>query len=56
MQGDEEEATSEKLVMGLAIVGFVAASLLLAFQLMIAGVWINVEDNDRQGDWSQLFD
>ncbi|MEX1114624.1 MAG: hypothetical protein WEB53_05210 [Akkermansiaceae bacterium] len=53
---DEDEDGNEGIINILSIVGFVAALLVLAFQLMTANVWINVEDNPRAGEWSQLMD
>jgi hypothetical protein len=52
---DDEGATGTLLKL-LSGVGLAAAIALLAFQLMLADVWINVEDNPNQGDWSQLFE
>jgi hypothetical protein len=54
--GDEETSSADKVVTGLAIVGFIAACALLAFQLMIAGIWINAEDNPSESGWMQLIE
>lgn len=55
-QDDEEETTeNEGLVNILSIVGFAAALVVLAFQLMTANTWISAEDNPTRGDWSQLM-
>jgi len=53
---DEEEDGEDGIINVLSIVGFVAALLVLTFQLMTANVWISVEDNPRAGEWSQLMD
>jgi hypothetical protein len=53
---DEDEDGNETIVNILSIVGFVAALVVLGFQLMTANVWISAEDNARVGEWSQLMD
>jgi len=52
----EEVSATDKVVTGLAIVGFVAACAVLTFQLMIAGVWIKAEDNESESGWMQLIE
>jgi hypothetical protein len=37
-------------------VGLAAALVVLVLQLVLANVWISVEDNPRSGDWSQLIE
>lgn len=56
MDDDEEQEPQEGLINILAGVGFAAAILVLAFQLMLANVWISAEDNPKSGDWSQLIE
>ncbi len=53
---DEDEGGNDGIINILSIVGFVAALVVLAFQLMTANVWISVEDNPRAGEWSQLME
>ena len=53
---DEDEGGNEGLVNILSIVGFVAALVVLTFQLMTANTWINAEDNAKKGDWMQLME
>lgn len=53
---DEDENGNEGIINILSIVGFVAALVVLAFQLMTANVWISAEDNARVGEWSQLME
>lgn len=50
-----ESEAGEGLGKALAIVGFVAALVVLGLQLKVAGTWISAEDNPRSGEWSQLF-
>jgi hypothetical protein len=52
----DESGGSEGLVNALSIVGFIAALVVLYFQVTTAGVWIKAEDNAKSGDWSQLMD
>jgi hypothetical protein len=52
---EEDEGATGSLLKILSGVGLAAAVALLAFQLMLADVWISVEDNPAPGDWSQLF-
>ncbi|RYD24269.1 MAG: hypothetical protein EOP88_00825 [Verrucomicrobiaceae bacterium] len=53
---EEEEVENEGLANILSIVGFVAALIVLAFQLMTANVWVNSPNSPSPGDgWSQLF-
>jgi hypothetical protein len=56
VEDDEEEESNDGVVKILAGVGFAAALAVLAFQLMLAKTWINVEDNPKAGDWSQLIE
>jgi hypothetical protein len=53
---EEEEGENEGIVNILSIVGFVAAIVVLAFQLMNASTWVSAEDNPRTGEWSQLME
>jgi hypothetical protein len=53
---EEESGGSEGVVNALSIVGFIAALVVLYFQVTTAGVWIKAEDNAKSGDWSQLMD
>jgi hypothetical protein len=53
---EEDEGATGTLLKLLSGVGLAAAIALLAFQLMLANVWINAEDNPNQGDWAQLFE
>lgn len=52
-EGGEGSETAANVMAGVALA---AAILLLIFQVMLAGTWVNVEDNPRSGDWSQLLD
>ncbi len=52
---DEEEA-NDGVANILSIVGFAAALVVLAFQLMTANVWISAPDNAKSGDWMQLME
>ncbi len=56
MEDDEEEGANDGIVKILAGVGFAAALAVLAFQLMLANVWISVDDNPKKGDWAQLLE
>lgn len=56
VEEDEEEEGNDTVVKVLARVGFAAALAVLAFQLMVAKIWINAEDNPKTGDWSQLIE
>ncbi len=53
---DDEGGGGEGLANVLSIVGFVAALIVLAFQLVTAGTWIKAEDNPNAGQWSQLME
>ena len=53
---DEDEGGNEGIVNILSIVGFIAALVVLAFQLMTANTWISAEDSQRKGEWSQLME
>jgi hypothetical protein len=59
-----DEAASEKVVETepesgvvkiLAGVGLAAAIVVLITQLMVASVWINAEDSENKGQWSQVL-
>jgi len=57
MEEDEDDGEPhEGLIKILSGVGFAAALVLFAFQISLAGNWINVEDNPRKGDWSLLLE
>ncbi len=51
---EEEEEAGQGLANILSGVGLAAALIVLAFQLMTAGTWVNAEDNEKMGDWTQL--
>jgi len=55
---EEEEEVDPKagLYKILSGVGLAAAVVVMVFQLNIAKIWINAEDNPKPGDWSQLFE
>lgn len=53
---DEDTAGNENLVNILSGVGFAAALIVLAFQLVTADTWISVEDNPKKGDWTLLLE
>lgn len=55
---DDEEGGErhEGLLKVLSGLGLAAAVLLFIFQISLAGVWINSEDNPRKGDWSQIIE
>ena len=52
---DDEEKPESGLAGILSIVGFIAALVVLFFQLATANTWINAEDSPTKGEWSQLF-
>ena len=54
VEDDEEEEAGQGLVKILSGVGLAAAIVVLAFQLMTANAWVNAEDNEKKGDWTQL--
>ena len=56
VQADEEEdeEAGQGLVAILSGVGLAAAIVVLVFQVMTADTWINAEDNEKKGDWTQL--
>lgn len=56
VEDDDDHEPHEGLINILAGVGLAAAVLVLAFQLMLANVWISAEDNPNAGDWSQLIE
>jgi len=57
VQADEdEESGGAGLANILSGVGFAAALVVLAFQLMTASTWISAEDNSKKGDWMQLLE
>jgi hypothetical protein len=56
VEDDEDSEAGEGLTKVLSGVGLLAALVILAFQLMAAGSWINVEDADPQGDWMRLLE
>lgn len=51
---DEEEEEGQGLANILSGIGLAAAVIVLVFQLMTAGTWINAGDNDKKGDWTQI--
>ena len=53
---DDDSAGNENLANILSGVGFAAALIVLAFQLMTADTWISVEDNPKKGDWTLLLE
>lgn len=53
---DDDSEGNENITNILSIVGFIAALVVLGFQLMTANVWISAEDNARTGEWSQLME
>jgi len=55
MEEDEEEPHLGAIKV-LSGVGLAAALALFVFQIVLANVWINSEDNPRKGDWSQLLE
>ena len=56
MEEEEETDPQEGLLNILSGVGFAAALLVLALQLMCANVWVSSEDSPKSGDWSQLIE
>jgi len=57
LAGEEEEEVQESgLANILSIVGFVAALVVLYFQFDTASSWINASDNEKTGQWGQLFE
>ncbi len=56
MDDDEDDGEeNEGLLKILSIVGFVAALIVLSFQLMTASAWIGAADSENPGDWSKLM-
>jgi hypothetical protein len=55
-EDEEEEEGSNVVTNVLSIVGFVAALVVLSFQIMTANVWVSAKDNAKSGEWSQLMD
>ena len=53
---DEDEEGGEGIVNILSIVGFIAALVVLAFQLKTASIWVGADDNPKKGEWSQLME
>lgn len=53
---EEEEKAEDGVIKILSIIGFVAALVVLSFQLMTANTWISASDNPQTGNWSQLMD
>lgn len=56
MDDEDYEAEESNLVKGLSVAGFVAALIVLGFQIAIANIWVNVEDNPKVGEWSQIIE
>lgn len=52
----EDETGAGTFAKILAGVGLVAALVLLGIQLNMTNIWVNVEDNNMRGDWSQLLE
>ena len=52
---DEDEDENDGLLKILSIVGFVAALVVLSFQLMTASAWIKAPDSENPGDWTKLM-
>jgi hypothetical protein len=50
-QDEEEEGTESGLAGILSIVGFVAALVVLYFQISTANTWIKAEDNPNKDSW-----
>ena len=53
---DDDTEANEGIINILSIGGFIAALVILGFQLSTANTWIGAEDNARKGEWSQLMD
>ena len=51
---EEEEEAGQGLANILSGVGLAAALVVLAFQVITADTWVNAEDNEKKGDWTQL--
>lgn len=52
---EEDEDGNEGIINILSIVGFIAALVVLSFQIMTANTWVNADDNAKKGDWMQLM-
>ncbi len=52
----DDETGAETFAKILASVGFAAALVVLGIQFKISSIWIGVEDNNKQGEWSQLLE
>ena len=56
MDDDEDDGEeNEGLLKILSVVGFIAAMIVLSFQLMTASTWIKAPDSEKPGDWMQLM-
>lgn len=53
---EEDESGATTFTNILAGVGLAAAIIVLSLQLSMASTWISAEDNENQGEWSQLLD
>lgn len=51
----EEPDPDKGLITILAGVGLAAAIMVLVSQLTVASVWINAEDSENKGQWSQVL-
>jgi len=56
MEEPEDESGAGTFSKILAGVGLVAAIIVLGLQIKISGIWIGAEDNELQGQWSQLLE
>ncbi len=52
---DDDGEENEGLLKILSIVGFIAALVVLSFQLMTASAWIKAPDSEKPGDWMKLM-
>jgi hypothetical protein len=53
-EDEDEEEAGQGLTTILSGVGLAAAVIVLVFQLITAGTWVNAEDNEKKGNWTQL--
>jgi hypothetical protein len=55
LDDDDDGEENEGLLKVLSLVGFIAAVVVLSFQLMTASAWISAPDSENPGDWTKLM-
>ena len=51
----EETETNDGILKILSAVGLAAAIVVLVTQLSVASIWINAQDSETPGQWSQIL-